>query len=222
MGSSLQGQVVIVGNQSLNTNVINTPNVNVANTPSVNVANTPSVNIANSATNPVPAEITNTPNVNIANTPSVNVANTPSVNIANPSTNPVPTEITNTPNVNIANTPSVNIASIPSINVNQLTPSAVATGAGVSAAANTNILSSSYAPPAVGKIRVTFAGSASGVLSLVIVSGTTSYVYALNAGNTLNANAIYTFEIPVSPSYTYNIQYSVAATVFYQIDFISN
>jgi len=214
MGSSLQGQVVIVGNQSLDTNVINTPNVNVANTPSVNVANTPSVNIANSATNPVPTEITNTPNVNIANTPSVNIANS--------ATNPVPTEITNTPNVNIANTPSVNIANTPSVNVNQLTPSTVATGAGVSATANTNILSSSYAPPAVGKIRVTFAGNASGVLSIVIVSGTTSYVYALNAGNALTANAIYTFEIPVSSSYTYNIQYSVAATVFYQIDFIPN
>ena len=186
MGSSLQGQVVIIGNQSVDTNVINTPNVNVANTPSVNVANTPSVNIANSATNPVP------------------------------------TEVTNTPNVNIANTPSVNIASIPSVNVNQLTPSTVATGAGVSATANTNILSSSYAPPATGKIRVTFAGNASGILSIVIVSGTTSYVYALNSGNTLNANAIYTFEIPVSSSYTYNIQYSVSATVFYLIEFIPN
>jgi len=176
MGSSLQGQVVIIGNQSVDTNVINTPNVN--------VANTPSVNIANSATNPVPTEITNTPNVNIANTPSVNVVNTPSVN------------------------------------VNQLTPSTVATGAGVSASANTNILSSSYAPPAVGKIRVTFAGNASGVLSIVIVSGTTSYVYGLNSGNALNANALYSFEIPVSNSHSYNIQYSVSATVFYQIDFI--
>jgi len=125
-------------------------------------------------------------------------------------------------NTNVINTPNVNVVNTPSVNVNQLTPSAVATGAGISVTANTNILSSSYAPPAVGKLRVTFAGSASGILSLVIVSGTTSHVYSLNAGNTLNSNAIYTFEIPVSPSYTYNIQYSVAATVFYLIEFIPN
>ena len=106
--------------------------------------------------------------------------------------------------------------------VNQLTPSTVGTGAGVSASANTNILSSNYTPPQLGKIRVTFASSASGTLSIVIVSGSTSYVFALNSGNALNANAIYTFEIPVSPSYSYNIQYSVSATVFYQIDFISS
>jgi len=114
----------------------------------------------------------------------------------------------------------VNVTNTPSVNVNQLTPSTVATGAGVSATANTNILSSSYAPPAVGKIRVTFAGNASGFLSIVIVSGTTSYVYVLNSGNALNANALYAFEIPVSNSYSYNIQYSISATVFYQIDFI--
>jgi len=117
---------------------------------------------------------------------------------------------------------NTNVINTPNVNVNQLTPSTVATGAGVSATSNTNILSSSYAPPAVGKIRVAFAGNASGVLSIVIVSGTTSYVYALNSGNALNANALYSFEIPVSPSYTYNIQYSVSATVFYQIDFISS
>jgi len=168
------------------------------------VANTPSVNVANSASSPVPTEITNTPSVNVANTPSVNVANSAS--------SPVPTEITNTPSVNVANTPNVN--------VNQLTPSAVGTGAGVSASANTNILSSNYTPPAVGKIRVTFASSASGTLSIVIVSGSSSYVFALNSGNALNANAIYAFEIPVSSSYSYNIQYSVSATVFYQIDFV--
>jgi len=213
MGAPVQGQVVTIGN---------TPNVNVANTPSVNVANTPSVNVANPSTNPVPTEITNTPSVNVANTPSVNVANTPSVNVANSATNPVPTEITNTPSVNVANTPSVNVANTPSVNVNQLTPSTITSGAGVSATANTNILSSSYTPPSVGKIRVTFAGNSSGVLSIVITSGTTSYVYALNQGNALNANAIYAFEIPVSSSYSYNIQYSVSATVFYQIDFIPN
>jgi len=132
MGSSLQGEVVVVGNQSLNTNVINTPNVN----------------------------------------------------------------------------------------VNQLTPSTVATGAGISATANTNILSSNYTPPQIGKIRVTFGASASGTLNIVIFSGTTSYVFSLNSGNPLNANTLYSFEIPVSPSYTYNIQYSVAATVFYLIEFI--
>jgi hypothetical protein len=115
---------------------------------------------------------------------------------------------------------NTNVINTPNVNVNQLTPSTVATGAGVSATSNTNILSSSYAPPAVGKIRVSFAGNASGVLSIVIVSGTTSHVYALNSGNALNANALYSFEIPVSPSYSYNIQYSVSATIFYLVEFI--
>ena len=152
--------------------------------------------ITNNSSNPVPTTITNTPNVNVANTLSVTVANS--------STSPVPTTVTNTPNVN----------------VNQLTVSTVASAAGASVSANTNILSSNYTPPQAGKIRITFAANASGVLSIVIVSGTTSYVYALNAGNTLNANVIYTFEIPVSSSFSYNIQYSVSATGFYQIDFI--
>ena len=113
-----------------------------------------------------------------------------------------------------------NVINTPNVNVNQLTQSTVATGAGVSASANTNILSSNYTPPQLGKIRVTFGASASGTLNIVIVSGTTSYVYSLNSGNALNANAIYSFEIPVSPSYSYNIQYSVSAKVFYQIDFV--
>jgi len=108
------------------------------------------------------------------------------------------------------------------INVNQLSVTNVSSGAGVSVTANTDILSSSFTPPSVGKIRVTFGANASGVLSIVIVSGTTSYVYVLNSGNTLNANALYSFEIPVSPSYSYNIQYSVSATAYFQIDFISN
>ena len=112
------------------------------------------------------------------------------------------------------------VANTPSVNVNQLTPSTVATGAGISATANTNILSSNYTPPQIGKIRVTFGASASGTLNIVIFSGTTSYVFSLNSGNPLNANTLYSFEIPVSPSYTYNIQYSVAATVFYLIEFI--
>ena len=106
------------------------------------------------------------------------------------------------------------------INVNQLSVTNVSSGAGVSVTANTDILSSSFTPPSLGKIRITFGANASGVLSIVIVSGTTSYVYALNGGNTLNANSIYAFEIPVSSSFSYNIQYSVSATIFYQIDFI--
>ena len=120
----------------------------------------------------------------------------------------------------IGNTPSVNIANTPNVNVNQLTVSTAASAAGASLSASKNILSSSYTPPASGKIRVTFAANASGTLSVVIKSGTTSYVYALNSGNALNANAIYTFEIPVSTGFSYNIQYSVAATAFYQIDFV--
>ena len=106
------------------------------------------------------------------------------------------------------------------INVNQLSVTNVSSGAGVSVTANTDILSSSFTPPSLGKIRITFGANASGVLSIVIVSGTTSYVYALNGGNTLNVNSIYAFEIPVSSSFSYNIQYSVSATIFYQIDFI--
>ena len=108
------------------------------------------------------------------------------------------------------------------LNVNQLSVTKVSSGAGVSVTANKDILSSSFTPPSVGKIRITFGANASGVLSIVIVSGTTSYVYVLNSGNTLNANALYSFEIPVSPSYSYNIQYSVSATAYFQIDFISN
>jgi len=172
--------------------------------------------ITNNSSNPVPTTITNTPNVNVANTLSVTVANS--------STSPVPTTVTNTPSVTVANSSTspvpTTVTNTPNVNVNQLTVSTVASAAGASVSANTNILSSNYTPPQAGKIRITFAANASGVLSIVIVSGTTSYVYALNAGNTLNANVIYTFEIPVSSSFSYNIQYSVSATGFYQIDFI--
>ena len=114
----------------------------------------------------------------------------------------------------------VSVQGTPRVNVNQLTPTTVATAAGASISANTNILSSNYTPPSTGKLRITFAANAAGTLSIVIVSGTTSYTYALNGGNSLTANALYAFEVPVSPSYSYNIQYSASAIVFYQIDFI--
>jgi len=195
-------------NAQITNNSSNPVPTTITNTPNVNVANTLSVTVANSSTSPVPTTVTNTPSVTVANSSTspvpTTVTNTPSVTVANSSTSPVPTTVTNTPNVN----------------VNQLTVSTVASAAGASVSANTNILSSNYTPPQAGKIRITFAANASGVLSIVIVSGTTSYVYALNAGNTLNANVIYTFEIPVSSSFSYNIQYSVSATGFYQIDFI--
>ena len=46
---------------------------------------------------------------------------------------------------------NTNVINTPNVNVNQLTPFTVATGAGVSASANTNILSSNYTPPQLGK-----------------------------------------------------------------------
>ena len=106
------------------------------------------------------------------------------------------------------------------INVNQLTVSTISTGISVSVSANTNILSTDYTPPQVGKIRLTFASNVSGVLSIVITNGSVTYVYSLNGGSSLTTDSIYTFEIPVSPSYSYNIRYSYSAIVFYQIDFI--
>jgi hypothetical protein len=82
-----------------------------------------------------------------------------------------------------------------------------------SVSANTNIFSSGLAPtnsPTAFRIYACF--SASGVLSVVRTKANTTVTEQLNAGNALNANAAYAFDVIVESGETINLQYSVAAT----------
>jgi len=95
-----------------------------------------------------------------------------------------------------------------------VTPILKASLINASVTANTDILSSSISPehsPATFRIYVSF--SASGVLSLVRTKNGTTVVEQLNAGNSLNANCAYAFDILVEGDEQINLRYSVDATL---------
>ena len=82
-----------------------------------------------------------------------------------------------------------------------------------SIAANTNIFSSNLTPshsPTLLRIYVCF--NASGVLTVRRTRGGTTVSEILNAGNNLNANCAYMFDVIVESGDSINLQYSVAAT----------
>lgn len=82
-----------------------------------------------------------------------------------------------------------------------------------SVSANTNIFSSNLTPthsPTVFRIYACF--SASGVLSVARTKAGTTVTEQLNAGNPLNANAAYIFDIIVESNESINLRYSEAAT----------
>jgi hypothetical protein len=82
-----------------------------------------------------------------------------------------------------------------------------------SVSANTNIFSSDLAPtnsPTAFRIYACF--NASGVLSVKRTKAGTTVTEQMNAGNALNANAAYTFDVIVESGESINLQYSVAAT----------
>jgi hypothetical protein len=79
--------------------------------------------------------------------------------------------------------------------------------------ANTNIFASDLTPtnsPTAFRIYACF--SAAGVLSVVRTKAGTTVREQMNAGNALNANAAYVFDIVVESGESINLQYSVAAT----------
>lgn len=78
-----------------------------------------------------------------------------------------------------------------------------------SAIANTNILTSNYTPSAYQNSKLVVGASASGVLSIVI----DGVALTLNSGVVLVAGAAYSFDIPLLAGSTYNLKYSVNATM---------
>ena len=65
------------------------------------------------------------------------------------------------------------------------------------------------------RFRITACMSAAGILRLNVydpVSATASNE-ALNMGNALVADAVYSWDVPVTSNYTYNMQYSVNTTI---------
>jgi len=82
-----------------------------------------------------------------------------------------------------------------------------------SISANTNIFSSDLTPsysPTLFRIYVCF--NAAGVLTVRRTRGGTTVSEILNAGNNLNANCAYMFDVIVESGDSINLQYSVAAT----------
>ena len=81
--------------------------------------------------------------------------------------------------------------------------------------ANSNIFSSdlSISQPSKVKIIVLASASASGTLSLVVTSGTTTIGGSLNSGNAITGGAWYEFEIDLPSGVSLNLQYSVSATM---------
>ena len=82
-----------------------------------------------------------------------------------------------------------------------------------SVSANTNIFSSALSVSQPSKVKILVVASASGVLTLEIMSGTTTVSGSMNASNPLNANAWYEFEIDLPSGVSLNVQYSVSATM---------
>jgi len=75
--------------------------------------------------------------------------------------------------------------------------------------ANTNIWTEDYIPTAYQDSRLIVGASVSGVLSIVI----DGVALTLNSGEPLLANSAYTFDPPLHAGSTYNLQYSVNATM---------
>lgn len=82
-----------------------------------------------------------------------------------------------------------------------------------SVTANTNIFSSALSLSSPSRVKIIVVANASGVLSLVLTSGTTTVSGTLNNGNSLTANAWYEFEIDLPSDVSINLQYSVSATM---------
>ncbi|MCI4411765.1 MAG: hypothetical protein JHC38_08865 [Thiotrichales bacterium] len=96
---------------------------------------------------------------------------------------------------------------------NLLSPLLKASVFNTSVTANTNILSSSLSPtysPTTFRIYATF--NTAGTLNVVRTKGSTSVTEQLNNGISLNANAVYIFDILVESGETINLQYSANAT----------
>ena len=84
----------------------------------------------------------------------------------------------------------------------------------VSITANNDILSSDITPytvPSYLRIYATF--DTAGVLTLRRTNGGTTISENLNSGNSLVANAAYVFDVITDDEETYNLQYSVNATL---------
>jgi len=80
-------------------------------------------------------------------------------------------------------------------------------------AAGTNMFSSSLSPSIAASVfRVYAVFTASGVLTVRRTRGGVTVSEQLNAGNALNANAAYIFDVLVKTGDAVNLQYGVAGT----------
>jgi len=83
-----------------------------------------------------------------------------------------------------------------------------------SASANTNIFSTSLTSDISGYFYITIVTNTASVVNLIF-NGIT---IALNQGNSLNANAGYTFTLPMIAGDTLNMQFATAGTVSVWVD----
>jgi hypothetical protein len=103
---------------------------------------------------------------------------------------------------------------IGSVNISTITHKRLGSVTSYSASANTNIFSTSLTSDISGYFYITIVTNTASVVNLIF-NGIT---IALNQGNSLNANAGYTFALPMIIGDTLNVQFATAGTVSVWID----
>jgi len=119
-------------------------------------------------------------------------------------------------NVGVISLPSLPAGSnnIGNVGISALTKSRLGSITNYSASANTNVFSSNLTSSINGYFYITIVSNTSCVVN-VVFNGITM---ALNSGNPINANAGYTFTIPMISGDTLNIHFSSSATVSVFVD----
>jgi len=119
-------------------------------------------------------------------------------------------------NVGVISLPSLPAGSnnIGNVGISTLTKSRLGSITNYSASANTNVFSSNLTSSINGYFYITVVSNTSCVVN-VVFNGITM---ALNSGNPINANAGYTFTIPMISGDTLNINFSSSATVSVFVD----
>ena len=100
------------------------------------------------------------------------------------------------------------------VNIANITHKRLGSVTSYSASANTNIFSSNLTSDISGFFYITIVTNTASVVN-IIFNGIT---IALNQGNSLNANAGYTFQLPMIAGDTLNVQFATAGTVSVWVD----
>ena len=100
------------------------------------------------------------------------------------------------------------------VNIANITHKRLDSVTSYSASANTNIFSSNLTSDISGYFYITIVTNTASVVNLIF-NGIT---IALNQGNSLNANAGYTFTLPMIAGDTLNVQFATAGTVSVWVD----